>query len=428
MNYAHLNKKELIRQKEKLQKQYDCYKNSGLALDLSRGKPASEQLDLSDGILSAVKTGEDCLSESGSDCRNYGALDGLPEAKRFFSELYEVPTSRLVIGGNSSLNLMYDAVARAMLYGVVGGDGPWSREGKIKFICPSPGYDRHFEITRSLGIEMIAVEMTRNGHDMDEVEALCKNDASIKGIWCCPMYSNPDGITYSSETVERLASMNTAAKDFRIFWDNAYGLHHLYPEEQDSLPDIFSIAEKYGNEDRIFMFASTSKITFPGAGVAIFAASERNLSAIKPIMSTQTIGYDKINQLRHVRYFKNADRVREHMKKMADVMRPRFERALAILDEELADGGYAHWTRPRGGYFISLYTPCGCAKRTYQLAKEAGVALTPAGATYPYGYDPSDRNLRIAPTYPSIEELAVAMRVLSCCVKLAAIEDQLQLI
>ena len=428
MQYTQLTKKELIRQKEKLQEQYDCYKNSGLALDLSRGKPGREQLDLSDGILSVVKTGEDCLSESGFDCRNYGVLDGLPEAKKHFSELYGVPMSRLIVAGNSSLNLMYDAVARAMLYGVVGGDGPWIKEEKIKFICPSPGYDRHFAITESLGIEMIAVEMTKDGPDMDAVEVLCRNDASVKGIWCCPMYSNPDGITYSYETVERLASMNTAARDFRIFWDNAYGLHHLYPDMQDSLPDIFSIAEKYGNEDRIFMFASTSKITFPGAGVAVFAASENNLSAIKPIMNTQTIGYDKINQLRHVRYFKNTANVQEHMKKMADIMRPKFERALSILDEELADGEYAHWTHPRGGYFISLYTPEGCAKRTYQLASEAGVTLTPVGATYPYGYDPSDQNLRIAPTYPSIDDLTMAMRVLACSLKLAAIENQLQLI
>ena len=419
-----MSREALLAEREILVGKYEEIKASGMKLDISRGKPCTDQLNLSDGMLAVINDAADCKTEAGFDCRNYGLFEGVPELQKMFSELFSLPYENILLGGCSSLTMMYDTVARAMLYGVYGSERPWCREEKVKFICPVPGYDRHFTVTQSLGIEMVNVKMTPTGPDMDAVEELVK-DPAVKGMWCNPKYSNPDGITYSDETVRRLARMETAAADFRIIWDNAYAIHHL-GDEHDELLDIMQECNAAGNPDRVICFASTSKITYPGNGVALMAASENNLKQIKDIMKAQAINFDRLNQLRHIKFFKNAEGVTEHMKKHAAIIAPKFELVKSHLERELAPRGIARWTDPNGGYFISLFVEKGCAKRAYVLAKDAGLTLTTVGATYPYGYDPDDSNIRIAPTFPKLDELDKAMEVLTVCVRLAAVEKFLK--
>ncbi|PAE88306.1 aminotransferase class I/II-fold pyridoxal phosphate-dependent enzyme [Shouchella clausii] len=418
-----LSTAELELRKEELEKQYNMYKMENIQLDMSRGKPGPEQLDLSHGLLHALSE-EDVKATHNGDIRNYGQLDGIPEAKALFGELLGVQASNVFVGGNSSLSLMHDAVARAVLFGTGEGQTPWGKLPKVKFLCPSPGYDRHFAICELFNIDMIVVNMTAEGPDMDQVEALVANDETIKGIWCVPKYSNPSGVTYSNETVQRLAVLKTKAEDFRIFWDNAYAFHHL-TDTPDELADIFAACAQAGYPDRVYMFASTSKVTFPGAGISAFVSSEANLAYAKKQLSVQTIGYDKINQLRHVRFFEQIGGVGELMKQHAQLIKPKFDQVNRTLTEELGGKGIAEWSEPQGGYFISLDTLDGCAKRVVSLAREAGVILTGAGATFPYGKDPRDRNIRIAPTFPSVEELKKAMEVVSVCVELASVEKLL---
>lgn len=406
-----------------LQDEYASFKARGLALNMARGKPAAEQLDLSMPLLSAVTTAEDCRAEDGTDCRNYGVLAGLPEAQRLMAVLLDDDPENVIVFGNSSLTVMYDTLARCLDFGTLGST-PWCQYEQVRWLCPVPGYDRHFGVTEAFGIEMIPVPMNDDGPDMDTVERLVAEDASIKGIWCVPKYSNPGGVTYSDEVVRRLASMECAADDFRIFWDNAYCVHHLFDDvsEQDQLLDIAEACAEAGNPDRYFKFASTSKITFPGAGVAAMAASPENIAEAKQHLNAQMIGHDKINQLRHVRFLRDAEGIAAHMRKHAAILRPKFALVERKLTEGLGELGIATWTHPRGGYFVSFDAPAGCAKRIVALAKEAGVTLTGAGATWPHGEDPHDANIRIAPTLPPIDELEVALDVFVCCVKIAALE------
>ena len=423
MVYSQMSAEQLKSELDVLNQKYEQVKAKGLKLDMSRGKPGADQLSLTENVLSAVTGNEDCFAENGFDCRNYGVLDGIPECKKLFAEILGVESENVIIGGSSSLNLMYDEITRAMLFGVYGGEKPWGAQGKIKFLCPVPGYDRHFGICELMGIEMINVPMTEDGPDMDLVEKYVSEDSSIKGIWCVPKYANPSGCIYSDETVKRLAALKPKAKDFRIFWDNAYVVHDLYGYKP--LANIFDLAKAQGNEDIVVMFTSTSKISFAGAGVSAMAASVNNIAKTKKAMGIQTIGFDKLNQLRHAKCFKSANDVIGHMEKHAGILRPKFEAVLNAFETELAPFGIASWSKPLGGYFISLDVVSGTAKRVYELAKAAGVTLTPAGAPFPYGVDPEDKNLRIAPSFPPVSELELAVEILCLCVKIAAAEKYL---
>ena len=416
--YVDISASERKKEYERLLALYGEYKKRGLSLDLSRGKPNADQLDISNGLLK-IDLSEDYCTDSGFDCRNYGILDGIPEMKSFFASVYGIKEEDITVGGNSSLQLMHDTLVRAMLFGVCGSPRPWVKEDKIKWICVVPGYDRHFKITEVLGFELLSVKMTADGPDMDTIEELVK-DPAVKGIWCVPKYSNPTGNTYSDETVRRLASMKCAAPDFRIMWDNAYAVHD-FDEHGDNLLDIFAEAEKYGNKDRIFYYSSTSKVTYPGGGVAFMASSENNRKHTEKYLGAQTIGYDKLNQLRHLRYFGHGENLTEHMLKLGRKIKTKFEIVLAKL-AELKDIGIADWTVPNGGYFISLDCMSGTAKRVFSLVSDAGVTLTAVGATFPYGVDPEDSNLRLAPTYPTDEDLSLASDILVLALKMAALE------
>jgi aspartate/methionine/tyrosine aminotransferase len=421
--YKDLNREQLINRRNILIKEYENYRSKGLKLDMSRGKPCPQQLDLSNQMFEYKS---DFYSKDGTDCRNYGILDGIIEAKTLFSEIFDISIDEIFVGGNSSLNLMYDLISKAFTHGLNGFEKPWGKLERIKFLCPCPGYDRHFAITEHFGVEMINIPMKQDGPDMDMIESLAEADDAIKGIWCVPKYSNPTGVTYSDEVVKRLSSMKTKADDFIIIWDNAYAIHNLYDKE-DELLNIIDECRKAGNPNRAYMFASTAKITFAGSGVAIMASSSQNISYMKKLISYQTICYDKINMLRHVKFLKNAQNVKEHMKKHAEILRPKFEMVNEVLSKNLSGKGIASWNKPKGGYFISLNVMEGCAKRVVALAKEAGVTLTPAGSTYPYKRDPYDMNIRIAPSYPPIEELRTAMEIVSVCIELAALEKILNI-
>ncbi len=419
--YNELSTEELNELLESFKSVYKEYQSLDLRLNMARGKPCNEQLDISMGMMDILSSNDDLTCEDGTDCRNYGVLDGIQEAKQLLGDMMEVPADNIIIYGNSSLNIMYDTVSRSYTHGVMG-NTPWCKLDKVKFLCPVPGYDRHFSITGYFGIEMINVPMTEDGPDMDMVEKLVSEDESIKGIWCVPKYSNPQGYSYSDETVRRFAALKPKAKDFRIYWDNAYTIHHLYDDDKDYILEILDECRKAGNPDMVYKFASTSKISFPGSGIAAIAASHNNLDYIKTQLGMQTIGHDKVNQLRHVRFFGDINGMNEHMRKHADILRPKFETVLEILDRELGGLGIGSWTKPKGGYFISFDSLDGCAKDIVARCKKAGVVMTGAGATYPCGNDPHDSNIRIAPSYPPLGDLKIATELFALCVKIVSIK------
>ena len=423
--YNVMTRKELMAQKAELDRQFAEAKRKGLQLDMSRGKPEPAQLDMGMGLMDVLDSHSDMKSMEGVDTRNYGLMDGITEAKHLMADVMGVSADNVIVFGNSSLSIMYDMISRSVTHGVMGST-PWCKLDKVKFLCPVPGYDRHFAITQHFGIEMITIPMTPTGPDMDLVEKYVSTDEAVKGIWCVPKYSNPQGITYSDETVKRFAALKPAAEDFRIYWDNAYAVHHLYEDRQDTLLEILSECEKAGNPDMVYEFCSTSKITFSGAGIAAMASSPANLADIRKTLTLRTIGYDKVNQLRHARYFKNLEGMLAQMKRHADIIRPKFEAVLSVLEQELGGLGIGEWTKPLGGYFISFEAMDGCAKEIVAKCKELGVVLTGAGATFPYGKDPKDSNIRIAPTYPTAEEMAQATDVFVLCVKLVSVEKLLQ--
>lgn len=425
MQYNDMSKEELLTLKESLNKEYAEAKAKGLALDMSRGKPSAKQLDVSLGLLDTINSSSDLKALDGTDCRNYGVLDGIPEAKKLMADMMGTTPDHVIVYGNASLNIMYDQISRAYTHGILG-NTPWCKLDKVKFLCPVPGYDRHFAITERFGIEMINIPMSESGPDMGMVEEYVSKDASVKGIWCVPKYSNPQGYTYSEETVKRMAALKPAAEDFRIIWDNAYVIHDLYDDNKDEIADIISECEKAGNPDMVFEFASTSKVSFPGSGIAALATSANNIADIKKQLTIQTIGHDKLNQLRHVRFFKDINGLKEHMRKHAEFMRPKFEAVESVLEEELGGLGIGSWTEPKGGYFISFEAMDGCAKAIVAKCKEAGVKLTGAGATFPYGKDPKDSNIRIAPSFPTPEEMKQAADLFVLCVKLVSVEKLLE--
>lgn len=424
MNYLNLNKKKLLEEKETILKKYKKFKNLNLNLNMTRGKPSPEQVNLSKEMLNIITSESSCISEDGIDCLNYGLLDGLSELKEIFEPVLGVKKEQIFVGGNSSLSMMFDTISFFMTHGVCG-NAPWQKLKKIKFLCPCPGYDRHFTILRHFDIEPISIEMTTAGPNMDMIEQLVSNDETIKGIWCVPKYSNPQGITYSDDTVKRLAALKPLAPDFRIFWDNAYAVHS-FSDKSEKLLNIMEECQKNNSEDLPIIFCSTSKITFPGAGVAFLGASDNNIKEIKKMYSFKTIGFNKINQLRHALYFKNYQGLLNHMKKHSNILKPKFDAVINTLKTEFNDNKIIAFTEPSGGYFISVDVMNGCAKRVVELCKNIGLILTDAGATFPNGFDKNDSNIRLAPSYPNINELKLAMLVFCTCVKLATLEKLLK--